>query len=98
MATAAGLGIEPLLAGVGGTGMPTAVADRFAFGGACVVMLGTTVVLLEMGWLPAAGTSTTTEHFGQRAFLPAYFASTLNFAAQAGQRHKTSDMVESLWK
>lgn len=98
MAAGADLGSEPL-AVLGGTGMPTAVDDILAgFGGACVVVLGTTVVLLEMGWLPAAGTSTTTEHLGQRAFLPAYLPSTLNFAVQAGQRHKTSDMVESLWK
>jgi hypothetical protein len=75
------------------------------FGGACVVMLGTTVVeedagaFTVLGGFPAvggAGTSTITEHLGQRAFLPAYLASTLNLAAQAGHRHKTSDMVESL--
>ena len=68
---------------------------------------GCTVVLFEgdcPAWTlvevsdsaPAAGTSTTTAHFGQRAFLPAYFASTLNFAEQAGQRHTTSDMIKSV--
>jgi hypothetical protein len=59
-------------------------------------MVGTTVVLVETG-LPAEGTSTITEHLGQRAFLPAYLESTLNFAVQAGQRHKTSDITESLF-
>jgi hypothetical protein len=36
------------------------------------------------------GTSTTCWHFGQRAFLPAYFASTLNFVWQAEQRQRIS--------
>lgn len=85
-------------AAVWGAGCATGCPIGTTFGCACVVMVGTTVVLLEIGSLPAAGTSTTTEHLGQRAFLPAYFASTLNFALQAVQRHKTSDMVESLWK
>jgi hypothetical protein len=77
-----------------------------ALGGACVVMDGWTVEPLDTDWpagmfvpvsesAPAVGTSTTTAHLGQRAFLPAYFASTLNFAEQAGQRQTTSDMLTS---
>jgi hypothetical protein len=73
---------------LGGGGAGTA-----AFGGAFAVAAGMTVVLLETGSLPAAGTSTTSVHFGQRAFLPAYFASTLNFVAQAVQRQRTSAMI-----
>jgi len=104
-AIGAGQGREPLLAVAGGAVAGGGGALGAFFGGARVVIVGTTVVVLETGSLLAvlgpaggAGTSTMTEHFGQRAFLPAYFTSTLNLVAQAGQRHRTSDMVESLWK
>ena len=74
------------------------IAGWATFGGAWEVIVGTTVVLVETGLFPPAGTSTITEHFGQRAFFPAYLASTLNFAVQAGQRHKTSDILRAFCK
>jgi hypothetical protein len=37
--------------------------------------------------LPASGIGVTAPHLGQRAFFPACFSSTLNFASHARQRH-----------
>jgi hypothetical protein len=91
--------LPSLAAGIAGAGVAGAAETGVAafggaaLGGAGAVWAGMTVVLLEMGSLPRAGTSTTSVHFGQRAFLPAYLASTLNFVAQDVQRQSTSAMI-----
>jgi hypothetical protein len=79
--------------GAGGGGLAAdGGSGAAALGFALAVAVGMLVVPPEIGSLPGGGTSTTMLHFGQRAFFPAYLASTLNFVAQAVQRHKISAM------
>jgi hypothetical protein len=87
-------------AGVLETGMATVVVPGFGAGafvlvagnvGASVDGVGpTTGETLTVSSPLVSGTSTTAWHLGQRAFLPAYFPSTLNLAEQPVQRQRIS--------